>query len=347
MGLIITAVFVPLTGLLAMLLFEGDYSVFFRRIGKIPGFLVAVSILGLIGPLGGIPRCVTISFSTIDAFHIPALRWLNLLAFSALSCVLLFLFTYKPRRILSLLGYVLTPLLLLSLAFIVGKGLWGMSTLEISSHTGWEAFSRGLLDGYNTLDLLAAFFFSSIVLLCLKKNYGEKSVGEKKSMLTVAMSGSILAAVLLTLVYICFTYLAAGHSAHLHAVASDQLLGTLACTILGSQAGLVASALVCFACFTTEIALTAIFAGFLQKTLLKEKISYATALILTLSAAFLVSSLHFSGISAFLVPIVQVCYPALIVLSLLNILYKLYGFKPVKTFFYGTIGLSLLVYLLT
>jgi branched-chain amino acid:cation transporter, LIVCS family len=268
-----------------------------------------------------------------------------LLCFSAISCGLLFLCTYRPRRILSLLGYVLTPMLLLSLAIIVIKGLWGMPKPDAAMHTGWVAFKRGLLDGYNTLDLLAAFFFSSIVLLCLKKNHTEKSISEKKTMLSIAMLGSLIAAFLLTFFYVCFAFLAAGHSVELQSVASDQLLGTLASKILGSQAGLIASALVCFACFTTEVALTAIFAGFLQKTLFKEKISYPTALVLTLLVAFLVSTLHFNGISAFLVPIVQICYPSLIVLSVLNIAHKLWGFKPVKSFVYGTMVITLAAYL--
>lgn len=345
-GLIITAVFVPLTGLLAMMLYEGDYASFFRRVGKIPGFVLTVSILGLIGPFGGIPRCITISFSTLEACCFKPIQWMNLLTFSAFSCVLLFLFTYRPRKIVSILGFVLTPLLLLSLALIVGKGLLSMSALEPFSHTQWKAFSKGLLDGYNTLDLLAAFFFSSVVLLCLKKNSPQVSFSEQKATLSAAVLGSLVAATLLSIVYVCFSFLAAGFSHELKSVPSDQLLGTLAYQVLGPYAGLIASAAVCFACFTTEIALTAIFATFLQKTLFKEKISYAAALVMTLGCALLVSTLRFSGISAFLVPVVQICYPALIVLSLLNIVHKLNGFKPVKFFFYSTVALSFLTYLL-
>jgi branched-chain amino acid:cation transporter, LIVCS family len=341
LGLIVTAVLVPLTGLLAMLLYEGDYGAFFRRIGKIPGFCVAVAILALIGPFGGIPRCITISFSTLDAFGFKPIKWMNLLTFSTLTCLLLFLFTYRPSRILSLLGYVLTPLLLLSLALIVGKGLWIMPAADAALHQRWETFLHGLLAGYNTLDLLAAFFFSSVVLLCLRKNGGEK---ERHNLLSIAIFGSVVAAILLSLVYTCFSLLAAGYSKELKSVASDQLLGTLAYQLLGPYAGLIASIAVCFACFTTEIALTAIFATFLQKTLFKEKIPYTVALIVTLVLSLLISTLRFSGISAFLGPIVQVCYPALIVLSILNILHKTSHFKPVKSFFYGTLALSLAIY---
>src|ERR1700722_3772174 len=224
-GLILTAVLVPLTGLLAMMLYEGNYSHFFSRIGKWPGFLIVVSILGLIGPCGGIPRCITISFSTLDAFGFESIRWLNLPIFSLFSCLCIFLFTYRPRQILSLLGYVLTPILLLSLSLIVGKGIWDMPATDPSMYTRWETFSRGLLDGYNTMDLLAAFFFSSVVLHCLKQKNEGIAFSGKRGMLGIAVWGGLLAAILLSLVYICFSFLAAGYSHELQEVTSDQLLG--------------------------------------------------------------------------------------------------------------------------
>lgn len=343
LGLILTAVCVPLLGLLAMMLFDGNYSNFFRRIGKAPGFLLTLLILGLIGPFGGIPRCITISYSTIEAFQFQTLSWMNLPLFSGISCILIFLFTFRPGKVLDLLGLVLTPVLLLSLALIVIKGLWIMPDAHHSGHTAWQTFSQGVLSGYNTMDLLAAFFFSSVVLLCLQKN----GFSDKKGMLSAAVTGSLIAAVLLSLVYVAFSFLAAGYSPSLNGIAPDQLLGTLAFQLLGPQAGLIASIAVCFACFTTEIALTAVFAEFLHRTLLKEKISYGVALCITLLLSFLVSTLHFEGISAFLVPVLQICYPALIVLAVLNILYKFYDYKPVKPFFYGTVALTLLVQMIS
>jgi branched-chain amino acid:cation transporter, LIVCS family len=340
-GLILTAVCVPLLGLMAMILYDGHYSSFFRRIGKVPGFVLTFLILGLIGPFGGIPRCLAISYATFDAFHFETLKGVQLPWFSGISCLLIFLFTYRPGKVLTLLGYVLTPLLLISLAVIVAQGFWTMPAAPISPHSPWQMFAYGLLNGYNTMDLLAAFFFSSVVLLCLRKN----GAVEKRSMFLTAMTGSLIAAVLLSFVYVAFSFLAAGYSQLLKEVTPDQLLGTLAYQLLGAQAGLIASVTVGFACLTTEIALTAVFAEFLQRTLLKEKISYLQALWITLILSFLVSTLHFEGISAFLVPILQLCYPALIVLTVANILHKLYGFKPIKSLFYGTMGLTLVLQL--
>src|SRR5262245_25771526 len=68
LGLTLSAVLVPFTGLISMILFNGDYRAFFQRMGKWPGFLVSVVIMGLIGPFGAIPRCVTLSYSTVAMF---------------------------------------------------------------------------------------------------------------------------------------------------------------------------------------------------------------------------------------------------------------------------------------
>ena len=68
LGLLLTAVLVPFTGLFTMFLFSGDYDSFFKRIGKIPGFLVISFLMALIGPFMAIPRCITLSFSTMSMY---------------------------------------------------------------------------------------------------------------------------------------------------------------------------------------------------------------------------------------------------------------------------------------
>src|SRR5688572_6620310 len=67
-GLLITAVGVPFLGLISMTLFDGDYRRFFARMGKIPGFLSALVIMGLIGPFGALPRCIALSYSTVSTY---------------------------------------------------------------------------------------------------------------------------------------------------------------------------------------------------------------------------------------------------------------------------------------
>ncbi len=326
LGMLITAVGVPFTGLIAMTLFDGDYKPFFARIGIIPGFIVSLIIMGLIGPFGAMPRCIALSYSTTKAF----LPGVSLPLFSALSCVTIWLFTFKRNSIVDTLGYLLTPLLIGSLGIIIIKGVL-MSSPELppTPHEHWAIFLRGLLDGYLTMDLLGAFFFSSVVIACLRNN-STQGITDHKQLVITTLKASIIGASLLACAYVGFSYVASFHSEVFTNATPDELISLVAVHVLGKHAALVACVAVALACLTTAIALASVFAEFIQDDITNGKVKYGPALLITLFFTFFVSTLNFTGIAAFLFPILQVCYPALIVLSILNILYKLYDFKPVK-----------------
>lgn len=318
-GMLITAVGVPFIGLIAMALYDGDYKLFFGRIGKIPGLLLATAILGLIGPFGAIPRCIALSYSTAKMF----LDTVSLPIFSVISCSVIWIFTFRRNNIVDALGYILTPLLLGSLAIIIIVGLINAPQAPEAGHEIFEIFIKGLNDGYQTMDLLGAFFFSSVVLASLKKNILLTNKDNTKRLLGITLRASAIGAVLLALVYIGFSYVASYHSEALSNVSSDELISIIAVHVLGSHAAIVACVAVSLACLTTAIALSAVFAEFVQKELLSNKISYGIALSGTLIITFFVSTLNFTGIAAFLTPILQVCYPGLITLCFVNIFYKL------------------------
>lgn len=325
LGMLITAVGVPFAGLIAMTLYDGEYKRFFSRIGIVPGFLVALVIMGLIGPFGAIPRCIALSYSTAKVF----LPGVSLPLFSAFSCILIWLFTFKKNTIIDVLGYVLTPLLLGSLAIIIVKGLIDSPGVPSSGHESFSIFLKGLMDGYQTMDLPGAFFFSSVVIACLKTMVGpnEKS---PHNLLITTLKASAIGAFLLAATYIGFSYVSSFHSGSLANVPSDELISMIAIHVLGPNAAIVACIAVSLACLTTAIALSAVFAEFIHNDITMGKLSYGPSLIGTLIIAFFVSTLDFNGIAAFLTPILQIVYPALIALTVLNILYKLYGFEPVK-----------------
>src|SRR5439155_12268350 len=119
-GFLLTATLLPLLGLIAMILFDGNYRAFFHRIGHVPGeFLICISML-IIGPGICIPRITTLSHIMVAPFlPIPLLQ--EFTPFSSFVFALIFLSitffaTYKESRIIDLLGKVISPLLLLSLA---------------------------------------------------------------------------------------------------------------------------------------------------------------------------------------------------------------------------------------
>lgn len=339
MGLLITAVGVPFMGLIAIILYQGNYWNFFNRLGKIPGFIIVSVIMLLIGPFGGIPRCIALSYSTLHT------SWpgLSSVGFSLFACVIIFLFTAKKSRTLDLLGSILTPLLLISLAVIIIAGLMSPATLETTAYTRIDAFSYGFLEGYNTMDLLASFFFSTVIFNGLKHDFEPNETDHDRKVFKLTFKASLIGATLLSLVYLGFSLIAAFHARSLNIAANDQLLGALTMKILGPYAGLVASITIALACLTTAIALSLVFAEFLQKSLFRHKITYVQALLITLVIAFGISTLEFNGIVAFLAPILQLTYPALIALTLANILSRLFHFKLVQTPVYAIFIFTMIV----
>lgn len=317
-GLIITAVLMPFAGVFAMILFDGNYQNFFKRIGRIPGFLVALTILTLLGPVGSIPRCIALSYSTMKT----SFPELSIIGFSAFTCVLIYLLTCKKSQLINLLGKILTPVLLLSLFGIIIKGLLTASEYPIESSGGHvNFFMYGLKEGYNTMDLMAAFFFSSTIISILKSKDHRQNGSSSKNYLKLTVQASFVGAILLAAVYVGFSYVAAFHAHTLPVQASDELLSALTIQIAGPYAGYLACTTIALACLTTAIALSSVFTDFIQKEVFHNKISFEKVLAGSLIITFFVSTFEFSGISAFLGPILEICYPGLIALTFFNIIF--------------------------
>lgn len=316
MGLLLTAVLMPFMGLIAMFLYKGDIALFFGRLGKIPGFLLALFTISLLGPLGCGPRCIVLAHSTVN-LSIPGI---SLIYFSLVSCVLLFLFIFNKGRLLSLIGYVLSPFKISLLVLVILLGIVNAPTLEslTTSHDETMLFLHGLKEGYNTLDLIASFFFAPVIIVSLAST---ASNGKEIGLNSFTLTASCIGAALLAIIYVGFCYLAYIYAPELQGIPSDQLLGVIAIKVLGQHGGLLVSITVALACFTTAVAVIAAFANFVHKEMFKERIQYSIVVIGSLLITFFVTTLEFQGIAAFLAPVLEMCYPILILLTVYNLIH--------------------------
>src|SRR3989338_3392952 len=64
-GFCLTAVLVPLLGLISTALYEGDYRKFLGRVGAVPAVIITAVCMILIGPFGAIPRCVNVAYGAV------------------------------------------------------------------------------------------------------------------------------------------------------------------------------------------------------------------------------------------------------------------------------------------
>ncbi len=160
LGFLFAGVAVPFLGLFAIAIYGGDWRTFFGRIGDKPGLWLFTFLILILGPLGSIPRLITVSYGTME----PYLMGMSLPLFSLLACVASFLFAIRKSQVIKILGAILTPILLISLGIIVIGGLWSPPPLPADGPSALRSFGEGMHWGYSLMDMLAAFLFGALVL---------------------------------------------------------------------------------------------------------------------------------------------------------------------------------------
>jgi branched-chain amino acid:cation transporter, LIVCS family len=325
LGICLTGVLVPFLGVIAIMLYQGKTERFFGSMGGKPVvFWFSLIALSLMGPFGVLARCITVAHGSFRLLFPET----PLIAFSLVLCAIIFLLTINKSKIVPFLGSFLTPFLLLSLGAITAVGFWYSSLPEVTTSSVWPALTNGFHQGYQTMDLLAAFFFSTFIIKHLENSVPEKT--DNSSMFRIFMSSILIGAVMLASVYLILVFLGATYAPFLVGVPPEEMLGVIAQKSLGSFSAPIVCMAVVLACLTTAVVLASLFADFLKQEVAKNLIQDKTAMVITLVIAFLISTLEFAGIARFLAPILEALYPALIVLTLLNIATQVWGIKSRK-----------------
>lgn len=343
-GLFVTAVFLPFATLCLMLLFNGDYHRFFQKIGVMPGKLITFLTLALIGPFGVLPRCIAFSYSTFSLYF----KSVGLFEYAIVACIVVFVLSVKRSDVVGLIGNFLTPILIVSLAVVIGKGLMA-DTHPLSDESAASNLSMlglGFVEGYKTFDIFAALFFASAIIPAFRNALGTNWEANKKSLMTLAIRSSLVGMGLLLSVYAGLSYVSANLRGGLVNVPGDQLLGVIATMTMGDTAGLFANVVVTLACLTTAITLAVVSAEFFRKEVFMHRVSYVKCLVLTMVIALLFSWLGFSGIMRLVIPVLMVVCPSVIVLVISNALNYFFGFRYIKAPFYVTLVISLIITLL-
>ena len=105
------------------------------------------------------------------------------------------------------MGKVLTPTLLILISLIVlgailkPLGTYGVATGNYKS----SAFVQGFLDGYLTMDTIAALNFGIVIALAIKS----KGLEDEKAIVSTTVKAGIFAGILLILIYSILGHLGA------------------------------------------------------------------------------------------------------------------------------------------
>ena len=336
-GLLITGVVVPFIGLLAMIYYSGNRALFLKALGGPMALFLTFSMLGLLGPFAVVPRCAIVAQGSLS------LLWSQIPPFllNAAFCVITLILAWKRSKIIDIIGRILTPGLLLGIFILIGFGLFmGPPPLD-GTMLPSKALTCGIIEGYKTMDLLAAFFFSASTVAYIASAL--KTHADKQNLERLSLNACLIGAFLLGLVYIGFVALGAKYAPVLHHVDPEKLLVVIAQHSLGALALPLASLVIALACLTTATILTSLFADFFYTEILKEKLSRHSVLVGTIVISYIISLAGFTLLGHWIEIVLAFAYPALIVYTISAIVANKTGYDLRRFLFWVTLGTTVLI----
>jgi len=335
LAFLITAVCLPVGGLITLILYDGNYEEFFGRLGKTFGKFCIFLCMLIIGPGLAMPRIITLSHTMTAPFiPIPFLQTINpwsSFSFSIIFLALTFFGSFRKSQIISLLGRYISPTLLLALIIIIVKGIFTAKSTFINPAPAMTIFQNSLKIGYETLDLFGTIFFASIILSAIAKSLCFPEGTSCKEKALVGFQSGLLGGSLLALVYAGINFLGAFHGQGIEYANEGELFRIISFNILTHYGAVIIGTAVFMACYSTAISLAAVVGQYVQQELFKNKIGFVPSLALVLLACIPLSTAGLGMVLNLTAgPLTYVGYPTLIALTFFNFAYKVWGFKPVK-----------------
>ena len=313
----------------------GSFQNVVEKAGKKFGLYLEIIMMLCLGPILVIPRTAA---TTFEMSIMPITSSLNSAVFSLLFFGLTLILTIRPTKVMDIIGKFLTPVLLLALILLIGKGI--LSPIgELSNNNNEGLFVNGITQGYQTMDALGIGGVTALIIT----SFVNKGYKDKKENISMTLKSALIAGIGLILVYGGLAYLGATVSTIYDAsISQTELLVNITNHLLGKNGILLLGIIVAFACLTTAIGLTSVTAKYFEDVSNKKlKYSHIVTFICVFSA--IASNLGVDRIIAIAGPILTVIYPVSILLVVMSTFSK-YFIKPAvfKGAAYATLLISFL-----
>ena len=301
--------------ILAMLKSGSDAHGITRPLGKIPSAILLTAIVLCIGPLLAIPRTAA---STYEMSVLPLFSGISPVVFSVAFFALILALCVNESAVVDIVGKFLTPALLIGLLVLIAVGVFRPIGSIAAVAQIENVPASGVLAGYQTMDVLAALIFGSIILKSAEsKGYTESS---KKSQ--VVAGAGLVASVGLLVVYLGLTYLGATVSSMFDgSVNRSALVLAIVESLLGNTGKIIFAIVVALACITTAVALVSSAADYFHE-LSGGKASYRMLVVVMCVFSTVVSNVGLDQIVAVASPILSIVYPPSLALILLSFFSK-------------------------
>lgn len=321
-GFMVTDAGLSILGI-AAIVFAGTHL---NDLGNLVGpkfsIFLGLTIYFLIGPLFALPRTGTVSY---EIAAIPFLGdhagFASSVVFTLLFFVVTYILSINPSKVVDIVGKVLTPVLLLSIAVIfilsVVKPMG-----EVAGPTGDYAtmpFFKGLVEGYLALDGLAALAFAIVVITAIK----DMGVNSSQGIVKYTIFCGLFAGIGLGVVYLALGFVGAQVSGEEGFANGGAILASIVNRQMGTFGNAVLGLAVLLACLTTAIGLSTSFSGYIHD--LKPNWSYRSILTVVVVFSFAVSNIGLSQMIKITLPALVMVYPPIVTLTLLSFAKKFIG----------------------
>lgn len=317
LGFLVTAVVLPVMGVVAVAEF-GGLDKLARKVDPRFAMVFTVLIYLSIGPGLGIPRAASVPFEMAIAPYLPegASFGMFMLLYSLVFFLLAGWLVMTPNKLVNRIGKVLTPSLLLLLTGLFVCFLFNGATGVAEPQPAYQetALVTGFLEGYNTMDAIAALNFGLVIATTLRS----MKVTEHKDVMRYTVRAGVFAGSILALIYAMLSYMGMKSSA----VYSLEGNGawTLRCIVhqlFGNTGAVLLAAIFTLACLTTCVGLITSISQYFST--LTKKLTYRQWAVGIVVFSFAVCNQGLNTILSISVPVLNAIYPVAIVLIVLGL----------------------------
>jgi LIVCS family branched-chain amino acid:cation transporter len=191
-GFLITAVGLPVITIIALSRVEGSIQILSSPLGKIASLILTITCYLTVGPLFATPRTATVSYEIGFSSYLGTSSS-SLLIYSAIYFSVVTLISLYPNKILDTVGYVLSPLKILSLTILGIAAMMiptGFVPPAINNYID-SPVSEGFVNGYLTMDTLGALVFGIVIIQAIRS----RGVSNPKLITRYAVIASIISGI--------------------------------------------------------------------------------------------------------------------------------------------------------
>jgi LIVCS family branched-chain amino acid:cation transporter len=310
LGFIMTAVFIPILGILAHAKVQGTIYDLAKKVAPWFGSLYCV-FMYLIAVTIPAPRTASVAHE----IAIQPFFGTSPLLTSSLYFLLIFIFAINRSKVISLIGKFLTPIIVLILLAVIVSASSKLGH-EMNPNTYKTPFVNGILEGYQTFDAIGGVLIGAVIIISLKVK-GYTSYKETKALITKA---GFFAGAGLLLIYggLLFSGAILNSSFAENASRTD-ILTSLSSQTLGTIGTSFLSVLVALACFTTAVGIVTGTSDYVKGVCKGSQKAYVLTAFLSSVLGVLIGHFEVDFIIKAAIPTLMFIYPITIVLILLNV----------------------------